>query len=263
MADELARRYPNNPAATAAARVGNAAGQLADNRFLKDQRDRRFSGTLGGVEASAMPATEDVEFPSKEKWQQITARAKGMQPTAKERAILKALNSPVTLDFKGARFEDVIEELQRITGQTILVDRQALDEVNVTYETPVKLQVKAVSMRTALRKLLGDLGLAYVVRDQTIQVMSQQRAASLMTVRYYPVGDLVASMNPFLPPGFNQLQTGANVQQLIDLMMQSVDPASWNVNGGPGSIVFYAPAMALVVKQSAEIHFLMGGGYSR
>ena len=50
------------------------------------------------------------------------------------------------------------------------------------------------------------------------------------------------------------------VKQLIELIQTSVDPQSWQVNGGGGAITFHAPSMSLVIKQSTEVHALLGSG---
>jgi hypothetical protein len=46
---------------------------------------------------------------------------------------------------------------------------------------------------------------------------------------------------------------------LIDLITETISPTHWNVNGGSGSIVFYRPALALVVRASSEVQSGVGG----
>ena len=41
---------------------------------------------------------------------------------------------------------------------------------------------------------------------------------------------------------------------LVDLIQQTIAPETWNVNGGPGSIVYYRLWYALVVRASGEVH---------
>jgi hypothetical protein len=45
---------------------------------------------------------------------------------------------------------------------------------------------------------------------------------------------------------------------LIDLITETVSPTHWNVNGGSGSIMFYRPALALVVRASSEVQGRVG-----
>jgi hypothetical protein len=55
------------------------------------------------------------------------------------------------------------------------------------------------------------------------------------------------------------------VTQLIQLITGTIDPDSWAVNntgentGGKGIIYFDARTLTLIVKQSAEVHYLLGG----
>jgi len=46
---------------------------------------------------------------------------------------------------------------------------------------------------------------------------------------------------------------------LIDLITETISPTHWNVNGGEGSIMFYRPALALVVRASSEVQSGVGG----
>jgi hypothetical protein len=46
---------------------------------------------------------------------------------------------------------------------------------------------------------------------------------------------------------------------LVALIERTINPAFWDVQGGPGSIVYYAPLHCLVVRATAEIHAEVGG----
>jgi hypothetical protein len=41
--------------------------------------------------------------------------------------------------------------------------------------------------------------------------------------------------------------------ELIDLIQNTIQPSHWNANGGPGSIFYYRPVHALVVRASSEV----------
>jgi hypothetical protein len=45
-----------------------------------------------------------------------------------------------------------------------------------------------------------------------------------------------------------------NGQALVDLIQRTIAPASWDVNGGPGAIVYFRPSRVLVVRQRSEVH---------
>lgn len=47
-------------------------------------------------------------------------------------------------------------------------------------------------------------------------------------------------------------------QDLIDLIERTIEPASWETNGGNGTIVYYPGLMALVVSATSEVHSDVG-----
>jgi hypothetical protein len=259
-ADELIRQYPDSPAALAAARTAAIASQLANARGLSNDGERRFASAYRDVDRSATPSNGDVEFPKDFK-ERTKGRSATTPLTAKEKSILRALNTPMTIKFKDSRFEDVIEYLKTVTNQPIMLDQSALDEAKLNYDTPVTLNIRDVSLRTVLRKILGDFGLTYIIKDETIQVTSMVKARETLVTRSYNIRDLVDPGNSVLwGPGINAVQTAQNVNAIMELIQTSVDPESWTKNGGKGTIVFHGPSMSLVIKNTAEVHGMIGGG---
>jgi hypothetical protein len=259
-ANELIRQHPDSPAAQAAARTAAVASQLANARSLSNDRERRLGAVSRDIDRSATPSEGDVEFPKDFK-ERTKGRSAATPLTAKEKSILRALNTPITIKFKDSRFEEVIEYLKTITNQPILLDQAALDEAKLNYDTPITVNVREVAMRTLLRKILGDFGLTYVIKGETIQVTSTVKARETMVTRTYNVRDLVDPGNTVMwGAGINAVQAAQNVNAIIDLIQTSVDPESWKKNGGQGTIVFHGPSMSLVIKNSAEVHSMIGGG---
>jgi hypothetical protein len=50
-----------------------------------------------------------------------------------------------------------------------------------------------------------------------------------------------------------------NGRDLVELIERTINPAFWDVVGGPGTIVYYAPLQCLVVRATAETHGKIGG----
>ncbi len=216
------------------------------------------------IERAAIPATRDVTFPKD--WKKRIAKRQLVKLTKQEEAILRVLNSVMSVNFKDNKLEDVIDYIMDKTKMTILVDRKALEEAGVDYETPVTLKVNKIGVRTLLRKILNDLGLTYVIKDEAIQVTTLKRARELMTVRVYPVADLVVDLDPTHPPAVRQLVTAQNAAQLMALIRQTVETPAWasEENGGMGaSISFNAATLSLVVKASAEMHYALKQTFGR
>ena len=77
-----------------------------------------------------------------------------------------------------------------------------MDDLNVNTESTVSVHLNKVSTRTALKKVLADLGLTYVIKDETIFVTTPIKAKDMMTVRTYYIGDLIgAAIRHVLRPG--------------------------------------------------------------
>ena len=110
-------------------------------------------------------------------------------------------------------------------------------------------------------ELLGDLGLAYVIKDGSIQVTTPLRAKETLTTRTYYLGDLVSYTDTRLGPVLTQallLKTG---REIVEMIKGSVDPSTWRENGGEGTIAFDPRTLSIVVKQSAEVHSILGSSY--
>ena len=50
--------------------------------------------------------------------------------------------------------------------------------------------------RSALRLILKDLELSYLVQDEVVQITTPEDAAAQLTHKVYPVGDLVIPIRP-------------------------------------------------------------------
>lgn len=242
----------NTPAQNAADRSNTTADRVAENRQLQSERERRTQDALREVDRTALAPRNDFELPKDWKARVQNRRGSNDIPlTAKERTILRALDATLSVSFKNSRFEDVIDYLQTVTGLPTVVHKIALDEVGVSYDTPVTLRVKGVTVRTLLRKILGDLGLAYVIRDEAVQVVTVQQAREQQVVRVHYIGDLLFG---------GELARHIQAAQLINVITSTVEPQSWQVNGGTGKIFYDDLRRSLVIKQSAELQPVLSGG---
>jgi hypothetical protein len=248
-----------SPADVARSRIESMSQRVTDARAGRARGNDRYLGVQHQLEDAATPPGRDYELPAD--WVEKSKRRSPAQKlTDREKSLLEALKTPISVEFHADTFSSVIEYLQKVTGQTILTDKQALDEANVTYDTPVTLRLPKVATRTVLKRVLGDLGLTYVIKDESIQVTTPARAKDMMVTRVYYVGDLLPLANPFDSIFGNELAMLASIRSIIDAV-QGIDPPSWQVNGGPGTVVFDPARMALIIKNSAEFHYRMGGGH--
>jgi hypothetical protein len=301
-AADLNKKHPNIPATRAADLSADTTDKMALlNKGIIQKNQGMFAG-LNDVSKSAVLPKGDIDYP-KDWVEKTNRRASSNQLSAKEREIMRGLASPITLTLKAAKFEAALDQIRAKSGLPILLDPEALKEADVTYDTPVTIDARSVTLRTAMSRMLGELGLRYIIKNESILVTSAARARETMVVKRYYIGDLLASMNtntlpsnnplqmqtgpqikpfvtPFGFPGFvyggnapwpgqtvtptdmlaNQAATRENANLIMEMVKNSVDPHSWTSGGGHGTISFHPSSMSIVIKQTAEMHALLGNG---
>ena len=274
-AEVLAKQHSTNPTLQAAEQTAAAADQAAANRNQRSEAERRLAALSRDISRSATPPLGEMDYPAD--WVKRVKGRLGMDAalSAEDKAILRALNAPVSVDFKNASINEVVEYLSAKAKQPIMLDREALNEAQISYDTPVTVKLDGVSLRTALKRILGDLGLAYVIKDQSLQVTSSVRAKEMLIVRTYYLGDLLGQGtlgfyfplgNPGNSSGFpvgspnNGPVVAQQAAQIMDSIEATIEPGSWQKNGGSGTITFSAPIAALIIRQSAEVHAMIAGG---
>jgi ferric-dicitrate binding protein FerR (iron transport regulator)/tetratricopeptide (TPR) repeat protein len=98
-----------------------------------------------------------------------------------EKRVQDALRSPTHLEFVEAPLQDVIDYLKDLHGIEIQVDKKALDDVGIANDTPITKQLKGISLRSALRLILRDLDLTYVIQDEVLLITTPEEAESSLT----------------------------------------------------------------------------------
>jgi hypothetical protein len=227
------------------------------DEYLKKSREEGFVAIGLEQEKVLMLQTEDVTFPKN--WKELSAKRTQVKMTDKEKKLINALNTPMTVDLQDSTLEDVIKYLQDKAGIPIIVPDVVLQDKGITYKVPVSVNLKNVTLRTILKKVLGDVGLVYVVDKETLQVTTEERASKTLTTRTYYVGDVFGLQAQRFGGIYNQLQMMTAVNDIIGVIVGTVEPRSWWLNGGEGTIAFDPRTMSLVVRQTAEIHFMLGG----
>jgi hypothetical protein len=246
------------PAGVASKIYADRTAALSSVDRGKAERNAANLDALTSMQRSATIMAGDIQFPKN--WDKISERGK-QKLTEKEITMLRALNSTMSADFDKMKLSKVIDLIQDKAGLTILVDEQSLRDANVDlYEDTVNFKSGKVSVRTILKKVLADRGLTYVLKDGMVQVVTNDKARQMMVVRAYPIGDLVTPNDQmFWGPIFSRAFLLQNAQRMIDMITHSVEPSQWNSSGGPGSITFDEASRSLVIRASAEMHYMLGG----
>jgi hypothetical protein len=255
------------PASDPSGGVGSIAKSFQDsakyaqtkNAELIQQRQKGRTAVDLSIERSAVLTDRDIAFAAD--WKEISARRKktvGQPMTDKEVALLKTLNSTMSVNYDKDKFKSVIGHIQDKTGLSIIIDEASLRDANVDYEADtVDFKVAKVTVRTILKKVLGDKGLTYIIKEGAIQVMTPKKASEFTVVKTYQIDDLIApspQMQARFGPLMGQLQMQQNAQMLANMIASTIEPSYWQPNG-PGVIQFYAPTRSLIIRASAEMHY--------
>src|SRR5581483_3575519 len=108
-----------------------------------------------------------------------------------ETKIPASLDERTELDFADQPLSDVIEYLQQRHEINIQLDNKALSDAGVGSDTPITRSIKNITLRSALKLLLSELDLTYVIRNEVLMITSKTEAENMLSTRVYPVGDLV------------------------------------------------------------------------
>ena len=195
-----------------------------NTRFRREMQ-RGFMDTLQLVDITAIPYPDEppIIYPAPERWERISKlrekyKSVDLGGTSETEAkIYKALEEDVSLDFGGgASLREFEVTLQDTLGVPVKLDERVLaGELGLDVNEPGAIQgsYSGVSARSALRRLLSNVfetPLTYVIRDEILLITDKQYAAdNYLSIKVYPVADLVIPVNP--NSGVNPFQSGGGL----------------------------------------------------
>ena len=149
-----------------------------------------------------------------------------------------ALQQPITLDSKPMRLNDAVSQIQKLLKIPILLNAKKLDEAGVRPDASVVTTLGQASAREHLDSLLQQIQLTSLVRDEVLQITSPEDVESHLVTHVYDTRQILAAR--------------ISDDYLRDLITSTVQPATWNGSGGPGSIDTFR--QLLVVCHTPLVH---------
>jgi hypothetical protein len=161
--------------------------------------------------------------------------------------ILKALDETTELEFVETPLTDVVDAFKQRHKIEIQLDTKALTSANVALDTPITRRMMAVTLRSALRMVLRDLDLAYVLEDEVLLITTKEVEATTLTTKIYPVRDLL--------PKSKQADGGAaeDYKSLV-ASIRCANAELWQGGAPPGQIEPVPSAAAIVVTHTEKTH---------
>jgi Ca-activated chloride channel family protein len=223
-----------------------------DMQRLRNARHRGFVDALNNTDTSHVPTAEEpaLHYPDPKIWQMLTERRKKYKAvTSLERAgnsgaiaaeeliesrtalkhldaalaaiinadlkVQNALSEQTELDFTDQPLSDVIDYLKNRHEIEIQLDDKVVADAGVGGNTNVTRNMKGITLRSALRLLLGELDLTFMVNSGVLMITSKSEAVRILQTRIDEGqgpgegGDRYARIieNPFLDVFDNPLST--------------------------------------------------------
>ncbi len=107
-----------------------------------------------------------------------------------------ALDENTKIDFIEVPLQDVIDYLSDLHKTPIVIDTKALNTVGLGTDSPITRRLQGISLRSALRLLLKELELTYLIRDDVLMITTVEEASRMAEIRVYDVADLLEENEP-------------------------------------------------------------------
>jgi hypothetical protein len=169
-----------------------------------------------------------------------------------EEDIRRALAEPTKMDFTETPLADVIDYLRDLQkakhpGFEIQLDNKILTDLGVTADTPITKHIQGVTLRSALRLMLRDMGMAFVIRDEVLLITSPEEAEMAVVRKVYDVSELISPADR---------EKGNAFASLVDMVAKTakVDNAEQR---GPGcwiSTINSSEIAVITISQTEDIH---------
>ncbi len=163
--------------------------------------------------------------------------------TSVSKQIDAALRRDASVDYFETRMEDVIHGLAEQHGFGILIHPSAI-EFGLDSEALVIMKSGNIPLASILQNILEPYDCTITIHNDVLKIVSNDLAPKMPEKRVYDCNGLL-----------EQIQSGdraANLRQLQNVLTETVDPPSWEVNGGTGSVAELGGQ--LVISQTLRNH---------
>ncbi len=182
-----------------------------------------------------------------------------LQQSATEQQIRDRLNQVRDLSFQRTELSSVAEFF-RANGVPVRFDVSSLDDYGIALDTPITFQESGIRLRDGLTLLLQPLDLVWTIDHGRVIVSAEDYLDSRLLTKVYDVRHLVDLVPMPQYDGFGTPLAGATYQydfdSLLDVIMSSIEPESWDEVGGYAAIRPYwtRRMRVIVVSQSYPAH---------
>jgi type II secretory pathway component GspD/PulD (secretin)/tetratricopeptide (TPR) repeat protein len=172
------------------------ANQVAYSNIKRDKEAMFVAGlddaeSVGPAVTSSNPLAFDTKVSTMNRSRKGTEALSIGTKGEREQQIERRLLTPINLNFSQTSLRQVLDDLRDMTGINIVPDQVALDESGVSLERPVTMKLEGITLKSALNLILRQVRLTYVVKDEVLQVTTENHARGKLVTKIYSVPDLV------------------------------------------------------------------------
>ena len=180
---------------------------------------------------------------------QATRLIPATEMDVRSQKILAALETPLTVEFSKTPLADVVQFFQGRSGVEILLDGPALEDEGIAEDATVTLKATDISLRAALKLALDPLNLEFFVHEEVLQITTEDVIERHPNIAIYAVEDLLE-----LPTDAEFSDVKQELDDLSEMLVDIVEPNTWESVGGPGSLAVFQQRGALVIATTPRVH---------
>ncbi len=184
-----------------------AAGVISEINDLRILRERGMIDVLMTAERVFVPLCDEppILWPDPEVWNALSERRKELYQTVDlssvgdaEKKITKALDSTASIDSNeiGDTLQQLLDYLQDKFKIVALFDTTAMAETEATPDSKWSGTFTGIKVRSAMKHILKEHELTYCIQDECLMITTQEEVEKHMSIKVYPMGDLVVSPAP-------------------------------------------------------------------
>ncbi|MCE9529417.1 MAG: hypothetical protein K8R36_25490 [Planctomycetales bacterium] len=199
------------------------------------------------------------------------------QPPGTEATLEERLEAKGTFHAEEVPLKEFVEALGSALDKSVVLATKKLEEAAINTETPVTFRLRNVKVQTALRIILGELGLMYLTYDDVLMITTPEDAGSQLVTRVYDCRDLMKLPSPVRRGTRTQQSSqqsaigtsdlpakptdkkeavgpdgGYEMSDLMQAIAGTISPDTWDDVGGPGSMSDFKGL--LTISTSQEVH---------
>jgi len=150
------------------------------------------------------------------------------------------------LSYSDQSLQDVVTDISNEYGINIRLDRTALDDAGIGVESPVTNSLQNISLRSALKLLLRNLQLTWIIEDEVLMITTNEAANKHFDTCIYSIQGLVDDSDP------------KSVSALVEAIYACVATDTWAANGDGEAEIRPLPSGLLVVSHTPAVQEEVG-----